>query len=150
MKLLLIFNPHAASNRAAQLLPRIRAELEKFAQLEILTTHHAGHASELVAQSSLDGLDGIIAAGGDGTLFEVLNGVYQHPRDKRVPLGLVPVGTGNAFARDIGLMPGEWEKGIATIKAAHLRALDVGRVESESEVFYFLNIIGLGFPVDAM
>lgn len=150
MKLLLIFNPHAANRRAAQLLPKIRAGLEQFAELDILLTEYAGHARELAAKSELSGFDGIVAAGGDGTLFEVLNGLYRHDRQKRVPLGLIPVGTGNAFARDLGLLPGDWKKGIGIIGAGRVQALDVGRVDSGSEVFHFLNVIGLGFPVDAM
>ncbi len=150
MKLLLIYNPHAASGRAAQLLLGITAGLEKFAQLDIRVTRQAGEAGELVAHSDLAGFDGVVAAGGDGTLFEVLNGLYRHERQNRLPLGLIPVGTGNAFARELGLMPGDWEKGMEIIRAGHLQALDVGRVKTASEIFYFLNIIGLGFPVDAM
>jgi diacylglycerol kinase (ATP) len=150
LKLLLIFNPHAANGRAAKLLPRIQAGLERFSELAILLTDYAGHARELVSDKDLSEFDGLIAAGGDGTLFEVLNGVYQHDRKERLPLGLVPVGTGNAFARDLGLMPGDWKKGIDIIRAGHHRLVDVGRAETGTEVFHFLNIIGLGFPVDAM
>jgi len=150
LKLLLIFNPHAAGGRAEKLLPRIRAGLERFAQLEILPTGYPRHAVELVANSDLSDCDGIVAAGGDGTLFELLNGLYRHRKNDRRPLGLVPVGTGNAFARDLGLMPGDWEKGIEIIRSGRLRPLDVGRVETRTDVFHFLNIIGMGFPVDAM
>ena len=150
LKLLLIFNPHAATGRAARLLPRIRERLARFSELTILTTEYAGHARELVAGSQLEGFDGLVAAGGDGTLFEVLNGLYQHEKEIRLPMGLVPVGTGNAFARDLGLMPGDWKKGIDIIRAGRHRLLDVGRAETRTEVFHFLNIIGLGFPVDAM
>jgi diacylglycerol kinase (ATP) len=104
----------------------------------------------LLSDADLSAFDGIIAAGGDGTLFEVVNGLYQHKRENRLPLGLIPVGTGNAFARDLGLQPGDWARGIDIIRTGRLRPLDVGRVETETETFYFLNIIGLGFPVDAM
>lgn len=150
MNLLLIFNPNAANGRAAKLLPRIQAGLEQFSEVVTLPTANAGHARELVSGSNLATFDGLIAAGGDGTLFEVLNGLYQHERAERVPLGLVPVGTGNAFARELGPMPGDWKKGIDIIAKGKLRPLDVGRVETNTEVFHFLNIIGLGFPVDAM
>ena len=150
LKLLLIFNPHAANGRAAKLLPRIQASLEYFSEVVTLPTDYAGHARELVSGSGLATFDGLIAAGGDGTLFEVLNGLYQHEREERVPLGLIPVGTGNAFARELGLLPGDWKKGIDIIAQGRMRPLDVGQVETKSEIFYFLNIIGLGFPVDAM
>jgi diacylglycerol kinase (ATP) len=124
--------------------------MERFSEIVSLSTGYAGHALELVAGSDISGFDGIIAAGGDGTLFEVLNGLYQHQENDRVPLGLVPVGTGNAFARELGLLPWEWDKGVDIIRAGRLRPLDVGCVQTQTETFYFLNIIGMGFPVDAM
>jgi diacylglycerol kinase (ATP) len=80
----------------------------------------------------------------------VLNGLYEHPAGRRVPLGLVPVGTGNAFARDLGLLPGDWEKGVGIIRAGRQRRVDVGRVTHEGGVYHFLNIVGAGLPVDAM
>jgi diacylglycerol kinase (ATP) len=150
LKLLLIFNPHAAMGRAAKMLPRIQSGLGDFAELVTLVSRHPGHARELVSTTKLTDFDGVVAAGGDGTLFEVLNGLYQHERQCRRPLGLIPTGTGNAFARDLGLMPGDWSRGIDIIRAGRLRSLDVGRVESDTETFHFVNIIGLGFPVDAL
>ena len=150
MKLLLIFNPSASDGRARRLLPAIRSGLEQFAELEVESTHRAGHARKLVAEADLTEFDGIIAAGGDGTLFEVLNGLYEHPAAGRVPLGLVPVGTGNAFARDLGLLPHDWRAGVELIEAGHKRAFDVGRAQVAAETFYFLNILGMGFPVAAL
>ena len=149
MKLLLIFNPHAAMNRSVKLLPDICKGLEQFAAVKVASTRHAGHAVELVAAANLGAFDGVIAIGGDGTLFEVLNGLYRKEPQERVPLGLVPVGTGNAFARDLGLMPGEWQKGIDIIARKKLGRVDVARVQTRSETFHFLNIIGMGFAVDA-
>jgi len=149
VKLLLIFNPHAAMGRASSLLPDIKNSLEQFAAVDVAQTSHAGHASDLVADADLNLYDGIIAAGGDGTLFEVLNGLYRKDLRQRKPIGLVPVGTGNAFARDLGLMPGDWKKGIEIISENVPRRVDVGRVQTQSETFYFLNVIGLGFAVDA-
>jgi diacylglycerol kinase (ATP) len=107
-----------------------------------------------VAAADLMGYDGLLAAGGDGTLFEVLNGLYEHPPERRPPLGVVPVGTGNAFARDLGLQPGDWARSVALIGAGRTRQVDVGRAEpagaGPERAFHFLNIIGAGLPVAAM
>jgi diacylglycerol kinase (ATP) len=149
LNLLLIFNPNAAVGRARKLLPEIRAGLERFAALDVLLTDHAGHAVELVAGAELEGVDGIIAAGGDGTLFEVLNGLYGREEGTRPPLGLVPVGTGNAFARDLGLLPGDWRQAIEQISRQRRRPVDVGRVVTDRETYHFLNIAGMGLAVDA-
>jgi len=150
MRLLLVFNPHAGAGRAAQLLSGVRSALESFAALDVLKTGGAGDATRQVAKADLSMYDGLIAAGGDGTLFEVLNGLYLHDKAQRIPLGLVPVGTGNAFSRDLGLLPGDWGKAVGLIRAGRLRQVDVGRVEMPSETWYFLNIVGAGLPVDAM
>jgi diacylglycerol kinase (ATP) len=159
VNLLMVFNPQAAFGRARRLLQPVLDALGRFARVDVMQTRAAGDAVTQVAATRLSGYDGILAAGGDGTLFEVLNGLYQHAPDRRVPLGLVPVGTGNAFARDLGLVPGDWHKAVARIGAARLRRVDVGRVEPASGLaeddadwrsFHFLNIIGAGLPADAM
>lgn len=152
----MVFNPHAASGRAARLLPRLQAAIGSFARLEVLSTRDAGDAFTRIVATRLEPFDGLVVAGGDGTLFEVLNGLYAHPSGQRLPLGVVPVGTGNAFARDLGLAPGDWEKGLAIVRAGRRRRVDVGRVEFAAEGagpnggYYFINIVGAGLPVDAL
>ena len=86
MRLLLVFNPHAGAGRAARLLPGIRSALEGFAALDVLKTGGAGDATRLVAAADLSSYDGLIATGGDGTLFEVLNGLYTHDKAQRIHL----------------------------------------------------------------
>ncbi|MBT8065159.1 MAG: diacylglycerol kinase family lipid kinase [Gammaproteobacteria bacterium] len=150
MKLLLIFNPHAAAGRAERLLPGVLRALESFADVEVRQTRRAGQAVDLVGEESIARYDGLIAAGGDGTLFEVVNGLFMHASEQRPPLGVIPVGTGNAFARDLGLLPGDWRKGIDIIRSARRRRVDAGRVETPIERYHFMNIVGAGLPVDAM
>lgn len=150
MKLLLVFNPKAAAGRAAKLLPRLLKAFAAFSRVEVLKTSGPGDAIEQVAAADLTCFEAVVAIGGDGTLFEVLNGLYRHQKAARIPLGLVPVGTGNAFARDLDLVPGDWQKSIELIGAGQLRAIDVGRACTPSETFYFLNIVGAGLPVTAM
>lgn len=151
LNLLVIFNPNAASGRSIKKLASIK---EKFkfhgVQTVFKLTTHPGHGIELVrATTDLTSFDGVIAAGGDGTVFEVLNGLYQQPKQSRVPLGLLPIGTGNAFARDLGLQPSDWSGAIDLLSRGHTRLVDVGYVKSIDDEFYFLNIIGMGFSVDA-
>jgi len=150
VRILLVFNPRACGGRAARLLPAVEQALaDRGIAAETFLTRHAGHAMAHLAGCSLQGFDGVVAAGGDGTLFEVVNGLYRRASSERIPLGVIPLGTGNAFARDLGLQPGDWQSGVNIIAAARKRAVDVGRVATPSELFYFLNIIGMGFAVDA-
>jgi len=150
MRVLLVFNPKACSGHAARMLPAIEQALAaRGVATETFLTRYAGHAMEYFPSCSLRAFDGVAAAGGDGTLFEVVNGLYRRDRTERIPLGVIPLGTGNAFARDLGLQPGDWQSAVNIIAAARKRAVDVGRVQTPSEQFYFLNIIGMGFAVDA-
>ena len=149
MKLLVIFNPNAACGRSVKKLAGIKA---RFADLgmspEFMPTTHPGHGSELVAGTDLSVYDGVVAAGGDGTVFEVLNGLYKHPKAARIPLGLLPIGTGNAFARDLGLAPSAWSEAIDLLHRGQTRLVDVGQVKSADSDYYFLNIVGMGFSVE--
>ena len=153
MRLLLVFNPYAAHRRARHLLARVRSALADFATVDVLESFAPGSAERQVADADLANLDGVVSGGGDGTLFEVLNGLCAHPREARPALGVVPIGTGNAFARDLGLAPGDWRKAVDIIRAGRRRTVDLGRVEPAvggSRAYHFLNIVGAGLPVDAM
>lgn len=150
MRLLIIFNPRAASGRSLNKREQIEARLDKIGIRTIIKpSTHPGHGRELVATTDLAGFDGVVAAGGDGTVFEVLNGLYRHPKPKRIPLGLIPIGTGNAFARDLGLQPFDWPAAIDILQAGQTRRVDVGHVQAADTEYYFLNIVGMGFAVDA-
>ncbi len=149
MKILLIFNPVAGNKKAGRLLPGIKQELnERKIFFELFKTSCSGHAVDLVKDADLSGYDGVVAAGGDGTLFEVINGYYLNPGEAKPPLGILPVGTGNAFVKDIGLKSGDWKSAIDIISGNKVRKIDVGKFETGGNVYYYLNIIGLGFVAD--
>ena len=150
MKLLVIFNPQAAYGRSIKKLPEIEARmLSSGIQTDIKFTSHPGHGSKLAASAGLSAYDGVVAAGGDGTLFEVLNGLYQQPKTKRVPLGLLPIGTGNAFARDLDLQPFNLSAAIDILAKGRTRLVDVGHVKCVDVEYHFLNVTHMGFSVDA-
>jgi diacylglycerol kinase (ATP) len=147
---LIIFNPHAAYGRSLKKITDIEAKFRSLGiESSFMQTSHPGHGTELVANTDLSGFDGLVAAGGDGTVFEVLNGLYKHPEAARIPLGLLPIGTGNAFARDLNLQPDAWRDGIDLLHRGHTRRVDVGHLKSADSRYYFLNIVGMGFFVDA-
>ena len=150
MKLLIIFNPNAAHGRSVKKLPAIESRFSALGiDVTFMPTGHPGHGRELVAGANLSQFDGLVAAGGDGTLFEVLNGMYQHPQAHRIPLGLIPIGTGNAFARDLGLVADDLGGAIDRLQRGQTRQVDVAFVKSADSSFYFVNILVMGFAVDA-
>ena len=152
MKVLLVYNPYAGHGKAKKLFPEIEKELiRKNVKFDIQFTEYRGHAIEIVRDADISSYDGIIAAGGDGTLFEVINGLYKNEYRKKlkIPLGVLPIGTGNAFCRDIGLKTDEWKESIALIAGKKTRPVDVGKINTHGQIYYFLNIVGLGFVADA-
>jgi len=150
LKLLIIFNPNAANGRSVKKLESIKTRFKNLGiKATFKPTTHAGHGKDLAAGTSLSQFDGLVAAGGDGTLFEVLNGLYQHPKAARIPLGLLPIGTGNAFARELELKADALTDAIELIHRGRTRQVDVGFVKSTDCSFFFINIVSMGFAVDA-
>ncbi len=146
MKLLVIYNPQAGGGRAAKLLAPIKQYLNSHsAEVRILLTERSGHAVELASQTDFTEYQGIIASGGDGTLFEVLNGYMNNPSRQKPPLGLIPNGTGNAFMKELGLQEKDWQQAIDIIIAQQSKLLDIGRFQCEGSQHYFINMVGLGF-----
>ncbi len=149
MKTLLIFNPNAGNGRAAKQLPAIRSRLDEL-QIEVdeFVTEYSGHAVEYVTGTDLSRYSAVLAAGGDGTLYEVINGYYRNSPQGWPPIGIIPTGTGNAFIRDMDLKDPDWATALDVVASGHLRSVDVGRFSTQGEDWYFLNILGLGFVAD--
>lgn len=149
MKLLIIYNAHAGHKRSGKILDEVRTYLlEKDLDVELLKTEYRWHGMDLVEQADLRKYDGLIAAGGDGTLFEIINGYFRNPVKKKPPIGLIPNGTGNAFARDLDLQSFEWKKAIDIIRSGKTKKVDVAHFKTEGKDYYYLNILGLGFVAD--
>jgi YegS/Rv2252/BmrU family lipid kinase len=78
----------------------------------------------------------------------VINGYYKNKSTRRIPLGILPIGTGNAFARDLELDNAHVEDAIKVIGNQNLKKVDVGYFKTHGQEYYFLNILGLGFVAD--
>ena len=149
MKILLVYNPFAGHGRAKKILPEVEAEFIKHnIEFDLQLTDYPEHATEIIKEAKFKTYDAIIAAGGDGTLFEVINGYYMNSARKKPPLGILPIGTGNAVARDLELHVSKWKEAIEIIAQMKPRKVDVGKFTSHGQSYYFLNILGLGFVAD--
>ncbi len=149
MKLLIIFNPWAGHGRAGKILPQIEAYLHELdMEYDILLTNGHRDGIELTRTADFTRYGGVIAAGGDGTLFEVINGYYQNNSAVRIPIGIIPVGTSNAFVKDMDLHDHDWKPALDFIKAGKTLKFDVGHFTNEGQTWYYLNILGLGLVAD--
>lgn len=105
MRALLIVNPKATT-ASAQVRDVLAHALASEVKLDVVETAHRGHATELAVQAAVDGLDVVVALGGDGTVNEVANGLlHAGPQSGLPALAVVPAGSTNVFARALG-MPG--------------------------------------------
>jgi YegS/Rv2252/BmrU family lipid kinase len=149
LKLLLVYNPHAGHRRAAALYPQaVSLFREKGLAVEPVLTEGPGHAGRIVRDADFGAYDGVVAAGGDGTLYEVVNGYYANRARGSIPVGILPTGTGNAFARDLKIDAGRWREAVEIIASGRRRQVDVGRFRTGGNAYYFVNILGLGFVAD--
>lgn len=143
MKATLILNPAAGGGRSAA---RASVAADRLSALgfsvDLQRTEHPGHATALATASTGEV---VLAAGGDGTTFEVLNGLMQ--RDLRPPLGILPLGTGNSFLRDFGITCAD--DAFAAIGRGGRRSVDVVRAEHRDGVVHYLNLLSVGFTAEA-
>jgi YegS/Rv2252/BmrU family lipid kinase len=148
-----ILNPAAGGGSGR----RARAELEReLAHLDIAYTLEEttgpGHATELAYAAALGGTGTLIAAGGDGTLHEVANGLL---RARAITggvlptLAVVPIGTGNDFVKVVNGAT-DREHAYQTLAHGVVRHFDVGRVEWEGGSEYFINGSGTGIDVEVV
>lgn len=125
MRACVIFNPVARGDRARDFRSRLAGLGSSVA---LMPTTAAGHGRVLAAAAVGAGFDTVIAAGGDGTLNEVLNGLASAPGGlERVRLGVLPLGTVNVFARELGL-PLDWDGAWRVLQAAREARIDLPEV----------------------
>jgi diacylglycerol kinase (ATP) len=134
-----IFNPAAGRGLAARRLDSLRRALA--GRAEFRPTQGPGHAEELAREAAREGFPLVGAAGGDGTLHEVANGLLRADRPA-TGLAVYPTGSANDYAYTLGLEAGWWERPDAAVE---LHAVDVGLAETPGgKQRYFINALGLG------
>ncbi len=140
-------NPHGGQRRGPRLLRSIRPVLEAAGlELEVIETEFPDHARQLARQLDFDGYEGLISIGGDGTMHEVVNGMLSRPDQKRIPVGLIPGGSGNSFMYDLDLL--DPLAAAQVIIGGHTRPIDAAEVRCADRTVYAFNIIGWGMVTD--
>lgn len=143
-----IMNPAAGGGRCGRLAePMLNLVRQVGIDLEVAQTAAAGDATALARSAYEQGFRNFLAVGGDGTAYEILNGVFpQALMGDRVTLGMLPLGTGNSFLKDFtshGV-----EHTIDALENRSRRTCDVIRLHHTDGDIYFLNLVSLGFPAD--
>ncbi|MEW6717790.1 MAG: diacylglycerol kinase family protein [Chloroflexota bacterium] len=144
-KVKLIFNPRADMGNAWRLAADLRPIVEEFGGADWAGTVYPTHATTLARQAAEEGYDIVVAVGGDGTVHEIINGLMQVPKGKRPRLGVVPMGSGNDFAHNVGVTINPPVALRQALSGKSLR-VDIGVLEDErGRREYWDNTLGIGF-----
>lgn len=138
MRQCIILNPGAGT---ADEIVAFESRLRDRPSWELVKTQGPGDATRMAMEAVDAGFERVVAAGGDGTLNEVLNGIAAAL--DRVELGLLPVGTGNDFARSVGI-PTDLDKATSLLELGRVLPIDVVRLEAAG-TRYFVNASAGGF-----
>ncbi len=144
---LAVVNPAAGGGRCRKLvgpaLERLRAG---GINVKVAETSAPGQAAEIVREAYAEGFRKFIAVGGDGTSYEIVNGLFPAVHAQRATLAFLPLGTGNSFLRDFS------DKGvdfaIDALLANRSRPCDVLRLTHETGVLHYINLLSMGFSAD--
>jgi len=146
---LVILNPASGHGLGRKLRPRIERGLrDAGVRFDLVETTESGHAVTLGREAADAGVERVLAAGGDGTVHEVANGLLQAASAgdgaTRSALGTIPIGTGNDFAKLLKVCKLPPERAARRMADSQIQVFDVGRVIGE----YFDNSLGIGFDAE--
>jgi diacylglycerol kinase (ATP) len=134
---ILIINPISGQGWARAAKDRIVTRLGEIGPLEVVETRAAGDAALTAAKAVEQGINRVIAAGGDGTINEVINGLAGAD----VELGIMPLGTANVLARELDIPLENVEGACDVIAAGNVRQMDLAKAGER----YFSLMAGIGF-----
>jgi diacylglycerol kinase (ATP) len=145
---LAIVNPAAGNGRSGQLAPSALDRVRSAGiELSVVQTTRAGEATEIARKAYGEGNRNFLAVGGDGTAFEIINGLFPEALDRGRPtLGFLPLGTGNSFLKDFTSQGVEHT--ISVLQQSASRVCDIIRLRHTQGELYFYNLLTLGFPAD--
>ena len=145
---LAVVNPAAGGGRCRKLvgsaLDRLRAG---GVSVEVVETNGPGHATQIAHDAYAQGRTHFIAVGGDGTSYEIVNGLFPHQGSgPRPTLAFLPLGTGNSFLREFtnrGV-----EHAVEALLARRSQPCDVLRMRHTGGVLHYINLLSMGFAAD--
>lgn len=144
-----ILNPASRHGAGRRLRPVIERELgSRGLEFSITETEGPGHGVELARDAARAGVRRVVAAGGDGTVHEVVNGLMAAAGNPPA-LGLIPIGTGNDFVK---MVPGTAtpDQAFTTLAAGREAPVDVGIAQWDGGSEYFVNAMGTGIDVEVV
>lgn len=148
----LIVNPVAGAGKTAKNLPAIRDTLNMIGlDYSYILTEGPKHAIELAHEAVKHDYKMIVSVGGDGTISEIVNGIYHAGALKKVLVGIISTGTGADYIRTVGI-PRSFEKACMKLIQPSFEEVDLGivkcQIDGKQQDRVFVNFAGLGFDAE--
>lgn len=153
-KTFLVLNPVAGKGKGKKNFQAIHDRVkEKFPHLTTRVSEYPGHLTEIGKEAAGEGCQRIISIGGDGTPFELINGLYSNGKpQQKIQLAMIPAGTGNSFLRDFGdISQQRWID--AALNGTHwpVDLIEFQYAKNGKEIKkHFINIMGVGLIADIL
>ena len=146
MKVCLIINPNSGKKKGLKIFESIKPVLDKNEiNYDMIQTKRIGHAISISNKLKIEDYDGLIMIGGDGTFHEIVSGIMNRKDQKKIPIGVIPGGSGNSFLYHLRKDPKATLKEIIKFKK---RYIDVIQVKTKNNLFYSINLVGWGLITD--
>lgn len=154
MKTLLVLNPAAGKGKGKRNFQAIHDRMkDKFPNLTTRVSEYPGHLTEIGKEAAGEGCQRIISIGGDGTPFELINGLYSNGKpQQKIQLAMIPAGTGNSFLRDFGdISQQRWLDAALNGTYRPVDLVEFQYMKEGKEIKkYFINIMGIGLIADIL
>jgi len=147
---MLVINPVAGAGKTLRIWEELEGVLRELQlDFDYRFTEAQGHAIEIGKEATRKGYGLIGVVGGDGTLYEVVNGIMFSESDIRPSVGIIPSGRGSDYCRTVGI-PQDWQTAASLMVSGRKRLVDLGKMKYRNKdgskvESYFINIAGVGF-----
>jgi|TARA_B110000444_G_C18751551_1_gene553033 YegS/Rv2252/BmrU family lipid kinase len=140
---LCIVNPVSGLKKSLKVYYEVKSVIESHGfTSQLLETEYAGHAKKIVSELKPDQFNRILIFGGDGTVNEVVNGLYQSDLCSFFPIGIIPTGSGNSIVHDMDYL--DYNIAIKRALSDNIRLMDVNKAIFDNEVRLSVSVIGWG------
>ena len=147
MNICFIINPNSGKKKALKIFSSIEPILKKQKiKFEIFETKYKNHAIKILTDINIKTYDGLFMIGGDGTFHEIVTGMMLRKDENKIPIGIIPGGSGNSFLYDSNI-----KKPIDVIKKLldfKKTKVDVIKVKTLNDILYSINLVGWGLVSD--
>ena len=147
MNVVIIINPNSGKKKATNIFNSIKPILKmNKITFDSFETNHKNHAIYIIKKLDLKKYDAIFMLGGDGTFHEIVTGLMIRKKKEKVPIGVIPTGSGNSFLYEFNnIDPIHMLKKILHFKK---RSVDVIKVKTPNDIIYSINLVGWGLVTD--